>query len=124
MFDEVKKILQTLKKGVVVMENGKPSYVVVPFEEFERVARENERMSRLSPLREASPIDDASLIQKMIAHDSGAENEGSAAGEDDAGIKSVLDALDREKEMRASAGSAQRPAEEGIRDMNLEDLPF
>ncbi|MBI1755055.1 hypothetical protein HYR65_02110 [Candidatus Azambacteria bacterium] len=124
MFDEVKKILQTLKKGVVVMENGKPSYVVVPFEEFERVANENEKNARLSPLREASPIDDASLIQKMIAHDSGAENEGSAAGEDDAGIKSVLDALDREKEMRASAGSAQRPAEEGIRDMNLEDLPF
>lgn len=106
------------------MENGKPSYVVVPFEEFERVANENEKNARLSPLREASPIDDASLIQKMIAHDSGAENEGSAAGEDDAGIKSVLDALDREKEMRASAGSAQRPAEEGIRDMNLEDLPF
>lgn len=113
MLDEIKKILQSLKKGVVVVENGKPSYVVVPFDEFEAMADERKGPPRLQA------IDDASLIQKMIdaaplsmAYDE--EEKGGESAVEDGEIKAVLNALDREKEER----------ERTPREVNLEDLPF
>ncbi len=36
MLDDIKKVLDVSKKGIVVMEDGKPSYVVVPFEDYTR----------------------------------------------------------------------------------------
>lgn len=113
MLDEIKKILQSVKKGVVVVENGKPSYVVVPFDEFEAIADERKGPPRLQA------IDDASLIQKMIdatplsvVYDE--EEKEDALGVEDEEIKAVLSALDRENEER----------ERVPRDVKLEDLPF
>jgi PHD/YefM family antitoxin component YafN of YafNO toxin-antitoxin module len=34
MLDDIKKILEVSKKGIVIMEDGKPAYVVVPFEDY------------------------------------------------------------------------------------------
>ncbi len=129
MLDEFKHIFKTLKKGIVVMENGKPSYVVVPFEEFERVANEDEKSARFGPLRDVSPIDDAGLIQKMIAQDSGELRQIDADSLPDDEIKAVLDALDREKEAHAGAyassgGFPEPSAEQEVKKVHLEDLPF
>ena len=34
MFNEISKILKSIKKGVVIVENGEPSYVLIPFKDF------------------------------------------------------------------------------------------
>ncbi|MBI3671293.1 hypothetical protein HY249_00665 [Candidatus Azambacteria bacterium] len=46
MLDDIKKILEVSKRGIVVMENGKPSYVVVPFDDYARSLKtpESERI--------------------------------------------------------------------------------
>lgn len=127
MLNDIQHILKTLKKGIVVVENGKPSYVVVPFEEFERVSGDGRRGLQ------ASPMDDTGLIQKMIEQDlatsqSHAHSVGPTENSDE--IKAVLDALDRENEERADAPGSpeiltETPADEHEpKKVNLEDLPF
>ncbi len=41
MLDNIKKILEVSQRGIVVMENGKPSYVIVPFEDYIESASSN-----------------------------------------------------------------------------------
>lgn len=59
MFSEIKKILHTFKKGVILIEDGVPAFVIVPFDEYRK---------NMAP-GASSQIDDQSLIQKMIALD-------------------------------------------------------
>lgn len=128
MLDDIQHILKTLKKGIVVVESGKPSYVVIPFEEYQRVSGAGG--NRFQPLRDASPIDDAGLIQKMIEQEQGefSANAAEPMVNDDE-IKGVLDALDKEKEAHAGvfqspSGFADLPAEQEVKKIHLEDLPF
>lgn len=119
MFDDISKILKSITKGVVVMEDGKPAYVVVPFEEY----TESMKTRKIEGVRMwADPrqqqLDDATVIQKMIDYDTGARPE-DAIGMDEAEIKTLLNSLDREQDDRSPLAAQRR--ENGI---HLEDLPF
>ncbi len=119
MFDDISKILKSITKGVVVMENGKPAYVVVPFEEY----TESMKTRKIEGVRMwADPrqqqLDDATVIQKMIDYDTGARPE-DTMGMDEAEIKTLLNSLDREQDERSPFAEQRR--ENGI---HLEDLPF
>ena len=126
MFEDIKKLLKTLKRGIVVVENGRPSFVIVPFEEYRQgvssgEARVQDELSRGGERTQA--IDDVSLIQRMIS--ASVESEAAArtdeeTAEANAEIKEVLDSLDRERE----TGAAPRRADEAPRTIRLEDLPF
>ena len=72
MYDDISKILKSITKGVVVMEDGKPAYVVVPFEEY----KESMKAKKIEGVRMwADPrqqqLDDATVIQKLIDYDRG-----------------------------------------------------
>ena len=125
MFDEIKKLLTVLKRGIVVVENGRPSFVIVPFEEYRQGISSGEaRTQELSHGGERTQaIDDVSLIQRMIS--ASVENETVArmdeeTAEANAEIKAVLDSLDRERE----TGAVPQRADEASRTIHLEDLPF
>ena len=119
MFDDISKILKSITKGVVVMEDGKPAYVVVPFEEYQ----ENMKAKKIDSVRMwADPrqqqLDDASIIQKLIDYDTGTVPQ-DLSGMEEAEIKTLLNSLDREQEGKTSLTAQGR--EKGI---HLEDLPF
>ncbi|OGD32131.1 hypothetical protein A3C91_03205 [Candidatus Azambacteria bacterium RIFCSPHIGHO2_02_FULL_52_12] len=123
MLEDIKKILASVKKGVVIMENGKPAYVLVPFEEYQetvgrgvmRTAAFYQETIGLSREAKPQPIDDASLIQKMIDYEMniGANN---VSRMEDMEIQSLLGKLDGAKRKEEKSASEQ--------DINLGDLPF
>ena len=119
MFDDISKILKSITKGVVVMENGKPAYMVVPFEEY----KESMKTQKIEKVRMwADPrqqqLDDASVIQKLIDYDT--ETPQDLSGTEDEEIKALLNSLDREQEQKevCEAGNNR------TRGIHLEDLPF
>ncbi|MBI5913688.1 hypothetical protein HY839_04600 [Candidatus Azambacteria bacterium] len=119
MFDDISKILQSITKGVVVMENGKPAYVVVPFQEYQESvkAKKIEGVRMWADPRQQQ-LDDASIIQKLIDYDTGAVPQ-DISGTEEAEIKALLNSLDREQEEERSLTVNSRG--NGI---HLEDLPF
>lgn len=119
MFDDISKILKSITKGVVVMENGKPAYVVVPFEEYKESmkARKMEGVRMWADPRQQQ-LDDATIIQKMIDYDTGARSQ-NFSGTDEAEIKTLLNSLDREQEHKGAYAADNQTS--GI---HLEDLPF
>lgn len=119
MFDDISKILKSITKGVVVMEGGKPAYVVVPFEEYQ----ESVKAKKIDSVRMwADPrqqqLDDATAIQKLIDYDMVVPQE-DLSGMEEAEIKTLLNSLDREQEDTRPLAAQGR--ENGI---HLEDLPF
>ncbi len=123
MLEDIKKILASVKKGVVIVENGKPAYVLVPFEEYqETIERGNMRTTNsyqetLGMRHEVKPqsIDDASLIQKMIDYEMNI-GANSVSRMEEVEIQSLLGKLDGAKRKEEQSASEQ--------NINLGDLPF
>lgn len=118
MFNDISKILKSITKGVVVMEDGKPAYVVVPFEEY----KESMKAKKIDEVRMwADPrqqqLDDATVIQKLIEYDTRVSPQDIVGAEEE--VRSLLNSLDREQEEMAPF--AENTRERGI---HLEDLPF
>lgn len=119
MYDDISKILKSITKGVVVMEDGKPAYVVVPFEEY----KESMKAKKIEGVRMwADPrqqqLDDATVIQKLIDYDMGASPH-DCVGVEEEEVRVLLNSLDREQEEKTPFTENAR--ERGI---HLEDLPF
>lgn len=119
MFNDISKILKSITKGVVVMEDGKPAYVVVPFEEY----KESMKAKKIDEVRMwADPrqqqLDDATVIQKLIEYDRGVSPQDIVGAEEEE-VRSLLNSLDLEQEERTPF--AENTRERGI---HLEDLPF
>ncbi|MCR4322979.1 MAG: hypothetical protein NUV61_02735 [Candidatus Azambacteria bacterium] len=120
MFDDISKILKSITKGVVVMENGKPAYVVVPFEEYQETMKEKKIDGvRMWADPRQQQLDDASIIQKLINYDMSTASQEGLSGVEEEEIRALLSSLDREQE-REGASMVNNP-ENGI---HLEDLPF
>lgn len=119
MFDDIAKILKSITKGIVVMEGGKPAYVVVPFEEYQESMKLNKSEGvRMWADPRQQQLDDATLIQKMIDYDAGAQSQ-DLSGTEEAEIKTLLNSLEREQEQKGALTAHNRA--DGI---HLEDLPF
>ena len=126
MLEDIKKILASVKKGVVIMEDGKPAYVLVPFQEYQetverkKLAGENIYQERFSLRQEmkSQPIDDASFIQKMIDYEM---NVGTAqlSQVQEMEIQSLISRFDGAKEQEKNAQNGDRG-----NSLNLGDLPF
>ncbi len=127
MLEDIKKILETVKKGVIIIEDGKPAYVLVPFQEYQEVMEQKKVRAtasyqdafKLGEKIDAQPIDDASMIQKIIDYE----------------LNRDAHAVSRTQEMEIQSllgklGTAQGEQEKGIEkdtqsnSLNLGDLPF
>ncbi|MEK7520346.1 MAG: hypothetical protein AAB581_03865 [Patescibacteria group bacterium] len=116
MFHDIKKLLARVKRGIVIVEDGEPSFVVIPFEDFAERMRDDEGMHsrafmRQRPHARRHPIDDTSLIQKMIDYDATVRTQDFTK---EAEAMELLNRIDEEKE--SGTGRHAR--------INLEDLPF
>lgn len=108
MFDDIKKILQNVKRGVVIVENGKPSYVLLPFKDFESSLSVGKESGAYENSQEQQAIDDPSLIQKMVDYEVEMNSKNISTLEE---MNAVLD-----KSGQADGDQAK--------EINLEDLPF
>lgn len=120
MFNDIQKILQSVKKGVVIVENGKPAYVVVPFQEYRESVKGGgyESVEMWADAREKQ-MDDIRMIQKMIDYESSMRTQGFSGGQETE-IQMMLSSLEAEKEQ----GRESRRRDEDDRNIHLEDLPF
>src|SRR3972149_7744544 len=120
MFNDIAKILKSVKKGVVIVENGKPAYVVVPFEEYQESAK-GERYRSVEMWADAreKQMDDIHMIQKMIDYETSMRTQGFSGGQETE-IKMMLNSLEQERGQRREP----RGQDEGGRNIQLEDLPF
>ena len=119
MFNDISKILKSITKGVVVMEDGKPAYVVVPFEEYKEAVKTRKMEGvRMWVDPRQQQLDDATIIQKMIEYDADSRPE-DISGTQEAEIKALLNTLDREQEHGKVLATNNQG--DGI---HLEDLPF
>ncbi len=126
MLEDIKKILASVKKGVVIMEDGKPAYVLVPFQEYQetiqrkKISEETVYQERFSMRQETrpQPIDDASFIQKMIDYEM---NVGTTqlSQVQEMEIQSLMSRFEGAKELQKNAQNGDR-----ANPLNLEDLPF
>ena len=123
MLEDIKKILASVNKGVVIMEDGKPAYVLVPFQEYQETVQRKklagdtvyrERYSLHQEMK-SQPIDDASFIQKMIDYEM---NVGTTqlSQVQEMEIQSLMSKFEGAKEFE------KKPNKEN--SLNLEDLPF
>lgn len=120
MFNDIAKILQSVKKGVVIVEDGKPAYVVVPFEEYKESTKGGRYRSveMWSDAREKQ-MDDIRMIQKMIDYETSMRTQGFSGGQETE-IQMMLNSLEQEKGQRREP----RRRDEEDRNIHLEDLPF
>ncbi len=121
MLDDIKKILEVSKKGIVVMEDGKPAYVVVPFEDYIENTK-NEKS--ISVREEGNHLLDAikekkSLDQKIPSIENIFEDEVSFSDK-----KTVMQKNDIMGD--GAAVDIEEPSvyKKDIREIRLEDLPF
>lgn len=108
------------------MEDGKPAYVLVPFQEYQETVERNklagdaiyqERFSLRQEMK-SQPIDDASFIQKMIDYEM---NVGTAqlSQVQEMEIQALMSKFDGVKEQGKNAQNGDRG-----NSLNLGDLPF
>jgi len=80
MFQEISKILKSIKKGVVIVEDGKPAYVLVPFDDYNKQTGKEKDLEGVEfygsedaceheKLFQSLPIDDISPIQNMLDYE-------------------------------------------------------
>ncbi len=71
MLDDIKKILKVSQRGIVVMENGKPSYVIVPFEDYIESTSDNNKhfSSNAINTEKNSLFDDDLLLNEKFDFD-------------------------------------------------------
>lgn len=81
MFNEISKILKSVNKGVVIVENGEPAYVLIPFKDFKNYQARADLSENLEGVEffgdeagfkknAVSRIDDVSLIQNLLDYES------------------------------------------------------
>jgi len=100
MLENIKKILDAAKKGIVVMEDGKPSYVIMPFDDYVK----DSGLPAPKKLIEKSDANDEeinSIIEKELYEDR------------EYSIDEMLDYEDEDSDIKKD-----------IREIKLEDLPF
>jgi len=109
MLEDIRKILEVSKRGIVVMEDGKPSYVVVPFTDYIESTTED----RIEDKRSELLNDDVNeKVQNII------EN------------KFEFDVMKEEKTDKIDFLKRDREAYErdsikkDLKEISLEDLPF
>ena len=118
MFNEISKILKSIKKGVVIVENGEPSYVLIPFKDFANYQMQAGSKEDLEGVEffsdeagfkknAVSRIDDVSLIQNLLDYESASE---------------ALENKGRKNEYDFSLVSGKNII--GDKEIRLEDLPF
>ena len=107
MLEDIQKILKNVKRGVVIVENGKPAYVLVPFDDYEKALPAGKESDSYGASPKRQEMDDPGLIQKMIDYEvEMSSQEMSTLAE----MNAMLD--------RGEAGDNR------AKEINLEDLPF
>ena len=107
MLEEIQKILKQIKKGVVIVENGKPTYVLVPFDDYENALPAGREADSYDNPPKQREMDDPSLIQKMIDYEVEMNSKEASTLEE---MNAMLD--------KGEAGDNR------AKEINLEDLPF
>jgi|GEM_PF-2735310 len=122
MLDDIKKILEISKKGIVIMEDGKPAYVVVPFEDYientksaKKVSSDEEGNYLLDTIRE-----DEKIFDEMIpAMEDIFEDELDIAEKEDVKLLNEVKKANIAKEKERVTDQKK-----DVREIRLEDLPF
>ena len=107
MLEDIQKILKQIKRGVVIVENGKPAYVLVPFDDYEKALPAGKGADSYDNSPRQREMDDPSLIQKMIDYEVEMNSKEASTLEE---MNAMLD--------KGEAGDNR------AKEINLEDLPF
>ncbi|MEK7452875.1 MAG: hypothetical protein AAB614_01435 [Patescibacteria group bacterium] len=122
MLDDIKKILEVSNRGIVVMEDGKPSYVVVPFDDYTKSLTESKNIHLLENKR------------KLSGDQTGRKNDSY-----DSNLDSIQRVIEKELEFSREEEARSREVEfkerfkidyeidrikKDLREVRLEDLPF
>ena len=107
MLEDIQKILKQIKRGVVIVENGKPAYVLVPFDDYEKSLPAGRGADSYDDSPKQREMDDPSLIQKMIDYEVEMNSR-------------EVSTLEEMNAMLDKSGASDNQAKE----INLEDLPF
>ena len=107
MLEDIQKILKQIKKGVVIVENGKPAYVLVPFDDYEKALPAGKGTDSYDDSPKQREMDDPSLIQKMIDYEVEMNSREVSTLEE---MNAMLD--------KSESGDGR------AKEINLEDLPF
>ncbi len=124
MINDLSKILKTLKKGILIVEDGRPSYVVLDFKDYiDTIKLQEEFLSNLSlPLpkgidkNQLSDDIDTDEINFLI------ENETKTTQREFPSLEEELtknDDLRYEKQINSSKKDL-----EDLKEIKLSDLPF
>lgn len=111
MLEDIKKILELSKRGIVVVENGKPSYVIVPFEDYSgkpTAIGEKKASYLLNEKNKIESIED--LIEKELQETRTRMND-EYDGEDE-----LREIFKKETEVES--------IKKDLKEIRLEDLPF
>lgn len=109
MLEDIKKILELSKRGIVVVENGKPSFVIVPFEDYSSAASIAGKKKANYLLSEKNNIGN---IEEMIEKEL-QESRDRILWENEEELKDIFS---KEKEVDA--------IKKDLKEIRLEDLPF
>ena len=108
MLNNIRKILEVSKRGIVIVENGKPSYVIIPFDEYER--------NEFSDLRDSKERRDAVLEDVPYEINSEVQNILNKELEFNRKENSIFNDLNLSDDID--------DIKKDLREIKLEDLPF
>lgn len=112
MLEDIKKILEISKRGIVVVENGKPSFVVVPFEDYSGKSSTIEKKKASYFLEEKSKIESIDdLIEKELQ-----ETRARISEEYNDEADELREIFKKETEIES--------IKKDLKEIRLEDLPF
>jgi len=122
MLNDIKKILEISKKGIVVVENGKPAYVIIPFDDYDNTDNFSGEQDRTSYL---------------LGNSGSLNNESEIRG--DGGQDAVQRIIEKELEFNRESETIAKEMEfedkfkfdyetesikKDLKEVRLEDLPF
>ena len=125
MLDDIKKILEVSEKGIVIMEDGKPSYVVVPFSDYIKSTKNAKSVSVSNPSKEEGNKlldaikEEGSFSYKVPSIENVFEDELSF----DNKKTELLKDINKTEDVAANTGGLDNQKKD-IREIRLEDLPF
>lgn len=124
MLDDIKKVLDVSKKGIVVMEDGKPSYVVVPFEDYTRSMKKIFESDYL--LDDVEKFNEKSLKKESESYNNNSMDSIHSIIEDELKLSRENTARLRETELKDQfEGNYEvERIKKDLREVKLEDLPF
>jgi len=116
MLDDIKKILEISKKGIVIMESGKPAYVVVPFDDYVKNIKNAKTASNreegnylLDKTKEENFKNKAPSLENIFEEDLNFSDKDDVFQKNNSGNESLEELHNQKKDLR---------------EIRLEDLPF